>query len=595
MRGVSEILVWPFQPMIDTVSGYSFGKLRGDMKAAISVAIVSVPQAIAFAAIAEMPPIYGIYGVIVQSIIGSFLSSSNHLAIGPTNTISLLVASVAGGMVAPDEISGPVYVGLVASLALISGAMQASFALARLGALFRYVSHSVIVGFTAGAGILIIAKQAPRFLGIPGVENLDDRWPGLEGVIQEYGPNVLQIDSAVVLIGAASLLTLVAVRRVNRLLPAPLFAVIVGSVLVYALGWGPDDERVTGALSGEFSSPVVPSIDFGKLEGLLQGGLAIALLGMLEAVAIGKSVALRTGERINPTREFFGQGVTNMFSSLFGCYPGTGSFSRTALNHMVGARTRIAGIANGVFVAIILLSCGYLGRYLPKASLAAILFVVAWGLIDFRHLRHIARSNRSDAAVCLATLLATVFIPLEYAIFVGIFLNLALYLRSSSQLHIAEMVSTPGGRFVERPLHARHGGQKIVFLQIEGDLFFGIADELQDRLGEVGRSGAKIVIVRLKRMHSIDFTTLSVFERFATALKEDGGQLILCGLKPETLRRFERFGLATIIGRENIFETTYGVFTSAKKAITRAKELAGSSIDTEGIDLEEEQGWMYQI
>ena len=231
------------------------------------------------------------------------------------------------------------------------------------------------------------------------------------------------------------------------------------------------------------------------------------------------------------------------------------------------------------------------------ASLAAILFVVAFGLIDWRYFLRVGKIGKSDLSVCVITMLATLFTHLEYAIFLGIFLNIALYLRRSSRLKIAEMVDeSGGGRYTERPIHDRHGQQRVIFLQMEGDLFFGVADELQDRLMSIIDDGARIVIFRLKRTHWVDSTVLGVFEQFTKQIQARGGHLILCGVKPELFKVLRNFGLVHQIGKNNVFQTTEGIFTSAKQALKRAQDLAGDSIDTEGIDeADEMEFWTYVI
>jgi len=583
----------PFSGVVQTVRHYNLQEARGDALAGLTVAVVAAPQSMAFALIAGVDPIVGLYGVIVQAAVGCILTSSSHLAIGPTNTISLLVASVTAGTIG-GEAAAPVYV----ALAALSGVMQVAFALARMGALFRYVSHSVIVGFTAGAGVLIIAKQVPDFFGIP-LAHVDGHWPGLLGVVRRLWPNITQVDYQVLTVAAVSLAVMLTARKISRILPAPLLAVLSGALLVVLFGWSgdPKEAPVVGELPQSLPPFELPALTIDQVRELAGGALAIALLGMFEAVAIGKSIALRTGERINANQELLAQGTTNFVSSFFGCYPGTGSFSRTALNYTAGGKTRFAGLFNSIFVTAALLLFGTLGKYLPLASLAAILFVVAYGLIDWRYLIRLAHTSRSDTAVCLATFGATLVIPLEYAIFVGIFLNIALYLRRASQLHLAEMVQSPGGPFMERPLRARSGEKDVMFLQAEGDLFFGVADELQDRLTAVASGGVTVVILRLKRTHSIDATVLEVLDKFTEQMHRQGGHVLLCGIREDLYERLEGFGLIDKIGRENVFPTRFGVFASAKAAMERARALVGSSIDVDQDLLagDETEGWAYQI
>jgi SulP family sulfate permease len=281
--------------------------------------------------------------------------------------------------------------------------------------------------------------------------------------------------------------------------------------------------------------------------------------------------------------------------------PGSGSFTRSALQYAVGARTRVANLFCAAFNLIVFLLLYKEARFIPFATLAAIVFIVGATLIDWRNITRIMRTSRSEAIVCVITFLAALLLPLTYAIYVGVFLNLGLYIHQASHLHMTQMVPGQGSLFQERPLSDKAGQQSVVFLSLEGDLFFGVADELQDRFGDLGRSAeVRVVIFRLKRTHMIDSTVFNVFDLFAKAMQKRGGHVIFCGVKPELYRQMKNFGLVATVGDENIFPSQAGIFASAKEAIRRARFLVGSSIDADAIlqEPESESGyveWTYQI
>ncbi len=575
-----------FSPAADTVRGYSSHKLWHDLLAGITVAVVAIPQAMAFALIAGVPPEYGLYTAIFQGILGAIFSSSEHLSSGPTNTQSLLILATV------HRISGSsdpmVYVQLAISLTLLKGLIQLAFAAARMGNLVRYVSQSVIVGFTAGAGVLIALLQLPNFLGI----QLDERVTSLPGALDKLArlwPQLGQVKPQAVIIGVSVLAVVLICRRIWRMLPGPLIAVGGAALAAYLMGWSPQQVPLIGPLPSNLPHFQLPHLNWSTAEEMLGGAIAIALLGLVESVAISKSIAVRSGQRINANQEFFSQGLSNVLTSFFQCIPGSGSFSRSALNYTAGAATRVASLFSALFIVVAYLLFSTQARYIPLASLAAILFIVAWHLIDFNYIRRIIRTSREDTVVCLITFLATLLMPLAYAIYIGIFLNIGLYLRQASRLHMAEMVRTQAGPFIERPITDRTGRKAVLFLQLEGDLFFGVADELRDRLIEVANSGVTVVIFRLKRTLSIDATILGVFQEFALTMQQRGGYVLLCGVKDELLQRIEHFGLLDIIGRDNVFPVSYGIFTSAKQALHRARQLVGTSIDTDGFSDEQLQ------
>jgi len=259
--------------------------------------------------------------------------------------------------------------------------------------------------------------------------------------------------------------------------------------------------------------------------------------------------------------------------------PGSGSFSRTALQYEAGARTRLASVFCAGFNALFFVVLAPLAHLIPLAALAGILFVVAVGLIDVRALARIGRTSRGELAVAGVTFLSALVVPLSYAIYVGIFLSLALYLRQAGKLRAIEMVPTASGAFVERDLSELSGADDVLLLQLEGDLFFGVADELADRLAGLVEAPVKAVVVRLKRTHVIDATVMTVLERFIHDMHERARFVVLCGLQPRMLASLEAFGLVEQLGADNLFETSQGIFESTTRALARANTLIGNATD----------------
>lgn len=575
-KRVLEIFTGYVSTPILSLRGYRLKDLPRDLLAGITVSVVDLPQSMAFAVIAGISPIYGIYTAVIQAMLGGLFTSSAFLSNGPTNTQSLLVAAIVTRLAHQGT---TYYLTLVIGLTLIKGIIQLAFAAARMGALVRYVSNSVMIGFTAGAGVLIVAEQVPNFLGVTVQEN-PHRLPGLAGAFQKVWPHIHQINPYAVGIGVGCLAAVLILRRVSRLIPGPLIVVAGAAALVFVTGWQHDGVHIVQHLPTGFSSLphfVLPHMSISDAETLLGGALALALLGMLESVSIAKSIAIKSGDRIDANQEFFGQGLSNVVGSFFQCMPGSGSFSRSALQYEAGAKTRMCSVVQSLANALIFIALAAPARFIPYPSLAAILFVIGASLIDWKNIKRIFFTSRIDAAVCLLTFVSALTVPLTYAIYVGIFLNLALYLRQAGQLHMVQMIRTPAGPFAEQPLsEGLAHPQPVVFLQVEGNLFFAVADELQDRLTEVAANpDVRVVVLRLKRTHSIDATVLSELDQFLDRMKASGRHLVLCGVRDALLKKLEPFGLIDKIGRENVFHTSYGVFASAKRALQRAWELAG--------------------
>ena len=576
-------LAAPFRPPIETAKHYNVTKFRKDIVAGLTVSVVELPQAMAYALLAGVQPQYGIYTSVIQGVIGALLSSSEHMTTGPTNTQSLLIASAVTRLADPTA-DPATYLRLVFALAVLKGIIQLTFAAAQMGAMVRYVSRSVIVGLAGGAGVLIVVGQIAKLLGLD-VARAPHRLGGALGEIEKLLPHLRDVNPKAVAIGVASLVLMLSVRAASKLLPASLLAVVAGVAAVATFGWTPHDLPLVGDLPRAFPSLAMPSASWAEVEGLLGGALALALLGMLESVSIAKSITAQTGERISANQEFFAQGLSNALSGCFQCMPGSGSFTRSALDYTAGAATRFAAVYNALFVGLLFWVAAGWAKFIPLASLGAVLTVIGWRLIDWHYIPRMVRASRPDAVVCGITFAAAMLVPLELAIFLGVFLNLALYLRTASRLHVSEMIHRPGGAFVERPIVDKHTGERqVVFLQLEGDLFFAVADELEDRLNALAKSPVRVVILRLKRTHSIDATVLAVLERFAADMTERQGYVVLCGVKPELMTALRAYGFLDRIGRENVFPTGGGVFTSAKLALGRARDLVGRSIDTMGLE-----------
>ncbi len=536
----------PIYPIIDTLRSYDMKDLPHDLVAGLTVSVVDLPQSMAFALIAGVPPVYGIYTAIFLAFLGGLFTSSRFLSVGPTNTQSLLIAATVSRLTADPA----VYVQLVVALSLLKGILQLGFAALRVGRFVRFVSAPVMVAFTAGAGVLIFAEQVPHFLGEPARSG-PRVLPGVLDVGRHVLAHLDAVQPGAVLLGLTALAILFLSRRISRAIPGPLLAVAVSGGLV-ASGVVSGVE-IVGPLPHGLPGFQVPHLDLHTVEVLLPGALALALLGMLESVAIAKSIAQRTGQRIDADQEFFGQGFANLVGSFFQCMPGSGSFSRTALQYAVGARTRVASLFCAVMNAAFFLALAPLAHDIPLAALAAILFFVAYKLVDWRALRAVARAGRGDLVTAAVTFGAALLLPLTYAIYVGIGLHLLLALDRAGHLHVRQLVPQGDGGFRERTVQAPGDleAQDVLVLQLEGDLFFGVADELDDHLravlagaGTPSGGAPAAVVLRLKRSHSLDAHALLVLERFIRAMDAAHRPVLFSGLRPKARRRLQRFGLS---------------------------------------------------
>jgi SulP family sulfate permease len=532
--------------------------LRADLLAGLIGAIVVLPQGIAFATLAGLPPQYGLYAAMVPAVVAALFGSSWHLVSGPTNAISLVVFATLSPLAEPQT---PAYVGLVLTLTFMVGALQLAMGLARLGSLVNFISHTVIVGFTAGAALLIIASQMRNFFGVDL-----PRGTLFFRTFYNFFTNLDQIQPYVLAVGLATLLSGIAARRWLPKVPYMIVAMVVGSLAAAALTTTLGTERTgiktIGALTGALPPLSLPHFSFDTMRDLLDVALAVTTLALAEAVSIARSIAVKSGQRIDGNQEFIGQGLSNLAGAFFSGYPATGSFNRSGLNYEAGAKTPLAAAFSAGFLLVIVLGVAPLAAYLPIASMGAILFLVAWGLFDFRQMRTIARSSRAETAVLLVTLIATLVMHLEFAIFVGITLSFFLYLNRTS--HPAIRVLAPNPDDPQRKFEPLREGQaecpQAKIVRIEGSLYFGAVNHVDEFLHQLREAHPeqKHLLIMAKSVNFIDIAGAEMLAHEARWRRRQGGRLYFYSLRAgaeEILKKPDYLG---DIGEDALFRTKHG-------------------------------------
>ena len=391
------------------------GALRSDLFAGLTGAIVVLPQGVAFATLAGMPPEYGLYAAMVPCAVAALFGSSRLMITGPANAISLTTLALIAPLATPGSAS---YISLVLTLTFLVGSLQLALGLARAGRLIDFVPHSVIVGFTAGAAVLIINSQIGPFLGL-GL-------PRGASVIDNVSAAFAQLSSvtpAAPLVGTITILAVLVWRPLTRWIPAMFAGVVIGAFAAWLLArYFPQWPALSTvqALPSALPPLSTPDLSFDTLRVLFSATLVMTLLALTEAMAIARAVATKYGDRLDGNQEFVGQGLANLAGSFFSAYPASGSFNRSGVNLVSGARTPFAAICATLFLIAFLFFVAPLARYLPFAVIAGLLFLVAWGLIDFREIRRIWDEESRERWPMLATFIATITISLEWAILLGI-------------------------------------------------------------------------------------------------------------------------------------------------------------------------------
>lgn len=558
-------------PALDSLRTYSLATARADLLAGLSVAAIAVPQAMAYATIIDVPPEYGLYTAIVMTTVGALLDSSRQLINGPTNAISIATLSAVATFAPEDKIGAAVL------LAFLIGAFQIAVSLLRLGDLTKYVSHSVIVGFTAGASVLLVLDQAKNFLGLPAAGGPHDHfllrfWLTLTGG---------ELHAPTVAVGAATLALALALRWMKKLLgwalfPEFLVAVLAAGAATYALDLEAAGVRVVGDIPSAFPRPHVPGFDWERMRELAPSALAIALLGLLEAIAMAKSIALVTGQRLDLNQQCLSEGAANLAGSFFRCIPGSGSLTRSALNQQAGAKTQWSGVVSAVAVAATMMLFAPYARFIPRAALAALLMLTAARMVNLKELRYYVRVSRFDAVVVAVTAISAIAISIEFCVLVGVVFSFLLAVPRMGRMQLTEFVVGEGGVIHER-LPSDVPCPSVLVFGLEGEMFFGSATSLEEHLDAIEARvlpETRVVVLRMKRARNPDAVGMMTLEGFLDRMAARGVRVIMAGVRKELNAVLVRTGLRAKLADDQVFLEQPVRLTSAMAAVRHACELA---------------------
>lgn len=520
--------------------------LRADLLAGLTGAVIVLPQGVAFAMIAGLPPEYGLYTAIITPIVASLFGSSLHLISGPTTAISIVVFSSISTLADPGSAE---YIRLVLTLTLLAGVYQLAFGLARLGTLVNFVSHSVVIGFTSGAAILIATSQLKHVLGLnlPGGHAFVEVWSQIFGMLN-------QINLYVFAVAMVTLVSAVFFRAKIPRWPGMLFAMIIGSLLCLLINGNQHGISLVGQMPARLPPLSMPDFSLGTIRALAPKALAVALLGLIEALSIGRSIAAKSHQPIDGNQEFIGQGLSNIVGSFFSSYAGSGSFTRSGINYQAGAITPLSAVFSAILLALLLLLIAPLTAYLPIAAMGGIILMVAYHLIDVHHIRTIIRTSKEETAVLLATFFATLFLDLEFAIYIGVLLSLVLYLNRTAHPRIANLVpniDAAGPPFIEAEGECPY----LKIIRIDGPLFFGAVNHVSEYLYNIDKSQMRKrnVLIIGCGINFIDVAGAELLAQEARRRRGQRGGLYLCEFQPQAYGVLERGGYLDIIGKEHFF------------------------------------------
>jgi SulP family sulfate permease len=562
-------------PAFDSLRTYKAADFRADLVAGLTVAAVAVPQAMAYALVVGTGPEYGLYTAIVMTAVGALFDSSKQLINGPTNAIAIALFSA----LAPIPVAQKVQAAIL--LALLVGLIQTGITLLRLGDLTRYVSHAVIVGFTLGASVILVFDQAKHIFG---PSNHGGSHDGFYVWLWNACTGQIRFNSWTTVLGLGTILTVVGLRQFSLWLrvriPEFLIVLVAGATVVWALGLESQGVPVIGTIPPRLPSFSVPDFDWQMIRTLSGSALAIAVLGLLEAIAMAKAIAAQTGQKLDMNQQCLSEGLANLTGGFFQCFPGSGSLTRSAINQQAGAVTQWSGVISAVAVASIVLVFAPYAHYIPRSALAGILMVSAWRLVDRKQLVYYLKATRFDAVIVLLTALAAVVISVEFCILIGVFLSFVLYMPRAARLHLTELIVTP-----ERVIRERAEGDptcgRLLIFDLEGELFFGAAPDLDRHLElieERAVAGIRVVVLRLRRVRNADAVCLAQLDTFVHRMEARKVPVLLCGVRADLARALRTSGLGPRLGPEQIFEENGSAGSSTLEAVRHAYDRLGADI-----------------
>lgn len=563
-------------PLRKTAASYNGAKFTGDLQAAINVALLAFPQGMAYAAIAGLPLRYGIFGSVVATIIGTFFAGSKYITLGPTNATSVMVLSsfTAIGLVSEqDAVSNLSLLLFLVGIVLLIGS------LVRVASLIQYVSRTVITGYITAAAALIIANQLRKTLGFDftAAEKTD-----ASTFLQVVNLTIQHLSEThwptlALSVFTASLFVLVG--KFFKRLPNVAVTLILSSVGAYLASRYIDGFSVSllPALNASDWGLTLPSFNQESINQLLSPAIAIALLCTLEGNSIGKSLAARDGARLNGNQEMFSVGMANLGCALFSGMAASGSLTRSQLNVNSGARTPLSGLYCGLIMLAGAYALADFVQYVPTAALAVIVIAIGISLLNKHQLKLVTKTTRSDSITFYVTFLTGLLFALDFAIYIGTCVSIALFLKKVASPEIVEVAIDESGQIGQLSDVQQRSDPEVSIVHVEGELFFGAAELFRDQMRRVADDvNLKIVVMKLRNAHNLDATSCMALEELIRYMNEHDRILLVSEVRPDTMRIFNNSGLTKVINEMNLFEDEESNPTlSTAKALKRAKQILG--------------------
>lgn len=556
---------------------YSSDSLKADLQAALNVALLAIPQGMAYALVSGLPIQYGLLGSAVAAIVGCIFSNSRFITLGPTNATSVLLFGVFAslGLINPEGMASERAIEILPWILFFSGCFLVIASILRISFMIQFVSRTVITAYVTAAAALIIANQIKHVLGLEldSNDSIATFWQIMYAswrVLSDFSSSALTIS------GFTACCYLLLQHKL-KMLPNVAITLILASVCNFIIEdrLGP----ITTLEDFDSSLGIFSSIQLSTLQNyggtILWASVAISLLCLLEGLSIGKSLSARAGERIKTNQETLAIGMGNVGCSLFSGMPASGSLTRSTLNIQSGAKTSASNLFAGIFVVAGYLSLGSVVSYVPVSALATLVIFIGASLIKGRQIQAVSRATRSDAITFSVTLFVGLLFSLQMAIFAGVVTSILLFLRKVAEPEMVEYGYNEAGELAELSTKSRRPEPEVSIVHVEGELFFAAADLFYEQIRRVGEDpNLRVLVLKLLNAHHLDATSVMALEELLDYLKEKNCHVLLCGVRRDVLRIIRNAGVLSRMNRKNIFPHSASNPTlSTAKAIKRAKYL----------------------
>jgi len=540
-----------FIPSLGWFPTYSKEQFRGDLPAGLTVGVMLIPQGMAYAMIAGLPPIYGLYASTIPLIIYGLLGTSRQLAVGPVAMVSLLTAASVGAIA---ESGTETYIIYASILALMVGLIQWGLGIFKLGFVVNFLSHPVISGFTSAAALIIGLSQLKHLLGIPlGQSN------HIHEILIEAVKRISETNFYALGTGILGILLIKNAKKIHKAIPGALVAVLVGTIGGYFLVQAGGTLKTVGEVPSGLPSFIVPSLDMNVWTSLIPAALAISLVGFMESIAVARSIQARHKDyKIVPNQELKALGLANVGTAFFQGFPVTGGFSRTAVNDQAGAKTGLASIISAALIILTLLFLTSLFYFLPNAILAAVIMVAVFGLIDIKEPIHLWQTNKTDFWMLAVTFIGTLGLGIEEGIAIGVVLSILVIIYKSSKPHVAVLGRVPGTSFFRNIKRFHHLEQRpdSLLIRFDSDLYYANVEYFLETIGkEIEDKGQelKYVVLNAESISTIDSTGVTALENLVKDLKSRNITMLFANVKGPVRDILDRCELFKKFGNHAFF------------------------------------------